>query len=404
MPAAPTIRLLALNDLLRTFGHGTIAALLPLYLHSYGGLSGAQVALAAGVGSGIGVVAALPAGRFIDRFGSKPVAVFSKVVQGGAIASMAMVSGFVPIVVAFVVMVAFDTIAATSGGALVAHAVPREERVRARAYLRSVGNIGVAVGAACGGVALAVDSPAVDRLVIVIAGVLSAGSALAILGLHAQPVAHDGGRRPPATIALRDRTYLRFVVTFFVLALSQAVLTLGLPLYLAVHTGVPEWMYSPVLIANTAMVILLQVRLSKRAENPAGARSSLLRSGYLFAASMVLLIGTMAASLVVAIGALVAFVIVLTVGEIIQAASGWGLSYHLAPEHSHGAYQAVFAIVSPACSVVGPLLIGSILIPQPATGALAFAALFLIATVHLQLSRGLVARTEHEPVEGVRTA
>jgi MFS family permease len=403
MPSSPAIGMLAVNDLMRTFGRGTIAALLPLHLHRFGGLSGSDVAFAAGLGGAIGVVAALPAGRVIDRIGSKPVAIVSKVVQGIAIAAMASISGFAAVVTVFAVMIAFDTIAAASGGALVAHAVPREERVRARAYLRALGNIGVSAGVACGGIALASDSRSVHSAVLVTAGLLTAGSALAILGLHAAPARSDTDERPPATIALKDGTYVTFVVAFLVLTLNQAVLTLGLPLYLAVHTEVPEWAYSPLLIANTVLVIVLQVRLSKSSETPAGARRAVLMSGYLFAGSMVLLIGAMSSSLLVAAAALGAFVLVLTIAEIIQSAGGWGLSYHLAPEHSHGAYQGLFAAVTPVTNVVGPLMIGAVLIPFPAMGAFAIAGMFLLATVCLQVSRGLVARTEHiESAEGVR--
>lgn len=392
-PKSGTVRLLALNELLRTFGHGAIASLLPVYLHLFGGLSASQVAYAAGVGGGIGIAGSFTSGRAIDRFGSKSVAVFSKIGQGLAIIAMCWTGGFVWVVSAFAVMVSLDTVAAASGGALVAHALTGAERVRARAYLRAVGNIGVSLGVGCGGMGLALHLQLIDRFVLVLAGLLSAGTASIIWRLKTTLVRTVGKGRPSSSIALRDSTYVTFVGSYLVLTLSQAVLTLGLPLFLVAHSVVPIWWYSPLLIANTIMVIVLQVRLSRSAEKPQGARRALVRSGYLYALAMVTLLGATARSLAFGLASLLIFVIVITVGEIYQSAGGWGLSYHLSPENSHGAYQALFAAVSPMSNMLGPLFIGVLLVPHPVMGSLLFSAAFIVAASLLQFSRGLTGRT-----------
>lgn len=392
LPEHGAARVLVINELLRMFGHGVIFALLPLYLVKFGGLSPSHVAYAAGIGSVIGTAGSLVSGPVVDRIGSKPVAVFCKVGQGLAIVALCWTGGFLWVISAYTVMIAMDTSAAVSGGALVAHALAKTDRVKVRAYLRAVANVGLTAGVACGGLALAMQSKPIDILILAGGGVLSAGSAIPISRLETAHPTRKGGRKLSMTVALRDKTYVIIVSSYLVMTLSQFVLTLWIPLYLVSKSAVPTWWYSPLLIANAALIIILQTRLSRSAEDPKGARVALLKSGYVYALAMVVLLAFSVHETVIGLVSLLIFVVLLTFGEIYQAAAGWGLSYGLAPEDSHGSYQALFAMVSPVGSVLGPFLVGALLIPHPRAGLLVFGAAFAGLAVVLQMSRGFAER------------
>ncbi|MEJ7742167.1 MAG: hypothetical protein WKF73_06215 [Nocardioidaceae bacterium] len=62
----------------------------------------------------------------------------------------------------------FDAGARAARGALIAKAVTADRRVHARAYLRSITNIDITLGAAVAAIALHLDTPAAYKTLIVI--------------------------------------------------------------------------------------------------------------------------------------------------------------------------------------------------------------------------------------------
>lgn len=53
--------------------------------------------------------------------------------------------------------------------------------------------------------------------------------------------------------------------------IHHALLTIGMPLWIAGHTTAPHWLVSGLLLLNTVMVVLFQVRASRGTEDLGGA-------------------------------------------------------------------------------------------------------------------------------------
>ncbi|MGH3712397.1 MAG: hypothetical protein ACRDT4_02890 [Micromonosporaceae bacterium] len=81
----------------------------------------------------------------------------------------------------------------------------------------------------------------------------------------------------------------------------------------------------------------------------------------------------------IAAGVLVLAAVVHVVGELWQAAGGWGLSYELAPEGRHGQYQGTFGMGFQIAQMAAPVLVAILPLRWGAPGWVGLAVLFLAA-------------------------
>src|SRR5262249_19914895 len=135
-----------------------------------------------------------------------------------------------------------------------------------RGYLRSVTNLGVAAGALLAGWGVQVDTR--NAFLLLIAGsALSYAACVAIV-----PFLPDLPLKPSGTrstwIALRDRPYLALTILDGLMAVQYRVLTTAVPLWLVSETTAPHWSVSAVMLANTAIVVIFQVRASRSITTP----------------------------------------------------------------------------------------------------------------------------------------
>jgi hypothetical protein len=221
--------------------------------------------------------------------------------------------------------------------------------------MRSVANVGIAIGAAAGGMALFLNSTPVYLGVLVSGGMCFILSGSAYLAVPSVP-ALGKGRGGPRWVALRDRPYLVLVLLNTVLVMHTTILTVALPIWITTRTTAPSWMYSLVLILNTLVVVLFQVRVSKGSELPAGGARAMRRSGLLLASCCVLFAAAqdkpvLVAALVVLVGAAIH-----VFGEMLQGAGQWSVSFGLAPDGAQGQYQGLFAMSVQLGTVATPAL------------------------------------------------
>jgi hypothetical protein len=161
-----------------------------------------------------------------------------------------------------------------------------------------------------------------------------------------------------------------------VLFLQFAVIEIGIPLWLVQDTRAPRFLVAPLLITNTVLVVLLQVRATRGTDQLSSAARAFRRGG-LFVAAFCLVaamargLPPLAASLV-----LVAAAVLQTLGEVLSQAGGWALSYALARDESMGAYQGVFNAGSAAALMLGPVLVTVTALSHGFAGWALLAALF----------------------------
>lgn len=265
-------------------------------------------------------------------------------------------------------------------GALIAR-IGGEMRARLRGYLRSVTNIGVALGAGGAGLVIRSDTRTAYLALLLVD---AASFLLAALVIARIP------RQAPLPRTDRDRTvrpdrldlpFLAVTAVYGVLSLQYAVLTVALPLWIVTHTTAPAWLVSPLLLTNTVLVVCLQVRAGRRVDSIADAIAITRRAAVLLALGCLLFCISGVGSPVFAALALTVAVTVHTLGEIGQAAGEFELSFALAPDHAQGRYQGIFGMGTGAFIAAAPALLSVICIDRGRAGWILLGGILLTAGV-----------------------
>ncbi|MFF0415786.1 MFS transporter [Kitasatospora sp. NPDC004745] len=364
----PMVRRLAGATLVNTVGNGLSLSVAVLFFTRVLGLSAAQLGLGMTAAGLCGVAASVPAGRAADRWGARPVLVVLVVAEAVGTAGYALVHSYPAFVALACGVAAVDRGSAAVRNALYAEVLPPERRVAGRAYLRVVTNIGICLGTAVGAVALQVDTRPVY-----LAAILADAASFAVVAVlfhrlpaHERPAPTapqagggepDGRRARRRNPALRDGPFLVVTVLNSVLCLQFAVLEVGVPLWIVQDTEAPRITVAGTLIVNTLLVVALQVRATRGTEDRATAARLCGRAGLLLAASCLVI--ALAHGLPAVVAALVVLggVALQSLGEVLGQAGGWALSYDLAGERDHGAYQGVYNAGTAAAMMAGPALV-----------------------------------------------
>ena len=392
IPPQPEVRALAIADLVGSVGWGAFVAGSAVFFTRSVGLSAAQVAIGLSVAGGLGFAVAVPGGRLVDRAGPRRVLVVAGAIGIAGYCSYALVDSFAGFLAVISVLGIVNQLDRIAVGALVAGLLDQGDRVKASAYLRSVSNLGFSAGAGLASVALVVDSrPAYLALPFGIA-VTSTAVILLRNRLPVVPPAppHRAGDR--RWTALRDRPFVVLTALFGVARLDGAILDIGLPLWIIHHTTAPRPLVAWLVIVNTALVILLQVRAARGSETPHGiVRAKRLASLAMIAACLVFgASGSLPEA--AAILTLIAGMALLTVGELLISAAGWSVRYGLAREHAQGEYGAVFGLGNSAINMVGPALVVLLTDRYGLTGWGALAAIYAGLFVVIRPAVGWAAR------------
>jgi hypothetical protein len=374
MVAIDPIRRLAAGTLVSSLGTGAWYASWALFLTRSVGLSPAQVGLGltlAGVG---GVLASTPLGWLADHIGPREVYAAALAVQGGASFAYLSVSGFAGFLAVACVAELARGGAGGARNALVL-SLRREDELGALGTLRSLSHLGWAIGAFGGAVVIGVDSrPAYVALLIA-----NGASFLVYAALVASVP-----RPPAAKVARRglrvvgDRPYVALAGLTGMLALCWAMLSSGLPLWVALHTDAPRSISAVIVVFNSLAIAGLQVRVSRRMTDPLTAARGAMLSGSALALSCGLFAltyhgaGTPAVALLLLAGA------VHVTGELLFVAASWGLSIPLMPRDAAGEYQGVFATGEATALLAAPALMTTLVAGWGQPGWLVLAAIFLV--------------------------
>ncbi|MFD0350221.1 hypothetical protein ACFQ0M_37770 [Kitasatospora aburaviensis] len=129
------------------------------------------------------------------------------------------------------------------------------------------------------------------------------------------------------------------------------------------------------LVVNTVLVIALQVRATRGTEDPATAARACGRAGLILAASCLVIALAHGLPATVAAAVVLGGVALQALGEVLAQAGGWALSYDLAGERDHGAYQGVYNAGTAAALMIGPAVVSTAVIGYGLLGWAALGAL-----------------------------
>ncbi|PYC66846.1 MFS transporter [Micromonospora arborensis] len=378
VPPPGPIRRLVSSSFARSVGHGILLSVSVLFFLRSVGIPAAQVGLGLTIAALVGMLASIPAGHAADVLGARNTATFFVVLQGVLIFTYALVGSFPAFVVASCLVVLAEASSSASRGALVAKVVPAGERVAARAFMRSTNNLGVSIGAVAGGVALHFDTRPVYLGMLFLSGVLYVGAGLVYLTFPQVPGVAKPAEGPRLPV-LRDKPFVVISLLNTVLMMNAGILTVGVPIWITERTAAPTWTFSAMLVLNTAMVILFQVRVSKGADDVVGGARALQRCGVALAACCAVFALAAGRAPWLAVGILIVGAVVHVLGELLCAAGGWALAYELAPEHAIGQYQGLFATTEQLSAAITPALVTALVIGFGWPGWLVLGGLMLAA-------------------------
>ncbi len=375
------LRRLLTVTLVDTVGRGAFFTLTMLYLTTVVGIPAVTAGIGLTVAGGVGVFASLGFGHLADRWSSRRMLIVLHLVQAAALIGYIAVDGLLSLIVVASLVTLAQQGGSSVRSAAVGRAFPGAERVRIRATMRTVTNIGIAAGTAIAAIPLAIGSGDAYRITMAAAGVLYLVSSVLLTGLPADRVdARPGSSTAAPEVTgspYRDGRFLAVTALSGVFGMQFGLFEVAVPLWVVEHTTAPDVLVSPLLLVNTALVVALQVRLSRGTGTVRGAGRVMAHAGWLMAVACGLWAAAGAVPMAVAVVVLFAAATMHTLAEITSSAAGWSLSFELAPPDRIGAYQGMYGTGFALGAMAAPLVVTAAVNDLGTTGWALLAVLFL---------------------------
>jgi MFS family permease len=380
LPPERQQRAFAVATLVNMTGSGLWVASSALFATRVLHLGIVEAGAALTVAAVIGQLAGLPAGYVADRYGARATYAATKLLGAIGMASLVIVHGVIPFAAVCCVIAALSAASAAARTPLV-RALGGERPVQFRAYLRSVSNLGLAVGASLAGVATQLDNPVAylgliltnsisSLLCAVLVWVAIRDVAIAKSATQAEsaaPTAHHHHSRS----ALADKRFVWLTTINGLFSIHSAMLSFALPLWVVGHTSAPPGLVGALIVVNTGLVVVLQVRFSSSVHSSRAALAMLPKAGLAF---LVMAAGVVAAAAVngwVAAAVVMLSVIAYTAGELWHATAAYELMFRYSPPQAQGQYAGLFNLGQGLADAAGPLVLGVVCLGWGAPGWLA---------------------------------
>ncbi|MGI8507080.1 MAG: MFS transporter [Solirubrobacteraceae bacterium] len=356
------------------------------------GLSPAQVGVGMTVAAVLGVIFTPAFGWLGDRAGAREIFTAQLVAQG--------LTGLAYFVVhdmaVFLIVATLSQIASSGTGgprnALVLGLSDPGQKLEVLSLLRAVSHVGWALGAVVGGVIISLNTrPAYLALIALNAGtyLVYAGLAISVPSISTPaPATKQTGLR-----VVKDWPYMSLAGMTGMLALCWAMLSSGLPLWIALHTHAPRALAAVVVVISSLGIAAFQVRVSRGITAPHRAARGALGSGIALALACLLL------ALTAGLGGWPATLIILTAaglhlaGELLFVASSWGLSVPLMPPDAPSEYQGAFATGESLALMIAPALMTILIADWGQPGWIVLALIFVAPAIAITPTTRWALRT-----------
>ncbi len=389
-PARTPLGRLYVAQVVTSLGDGAVLTTATLFFAVLVGFGEQLVGLALAGGALAGLLLSVPIGMLADRVGLARAAAGLSAVSATAMVLFAVASSPPTYVVGAVLFGIAQASLAPMRQAIAASQLPLEGRVRMRAVLHTLHNIGFGAGAAAGAVAVALQQHAVFVGVFITVAAICVITGIGYLTLHASmkasiatlPGAESGVWRNPRLLAL---TGLSAVLQF-----AMPILSVLLPIWVATRTSAPEWLAAAALAMNTVIVVAVQLRWATWVSTAARARlSALIAGGGAVLACVVIGVAANLAGGGATVAVIVG-VLLITVTEVTAGAAAWFQLTRLSPVGRQGEFQSVYATSTTFARIIGagvllPVVMAVGLLAWGVLGAIIAAAGALLAVA---LGRG----------------
>ncbi|MGY2702007.1 MFS transporter [Nocardioides sp. HB32] len=404
LPDEPVHRSLTLTTASASLATGLFYSVSALYFTRVIGLEATTVGLGLTVAGAVGVLASFLGGYAADRVGADRLQLVANAVQGLAMLAYVFAGSALAFTVVACVAVGSRSLQGSAKAALQARWFTGADRVEVRARLRVVTNVFIGLGTVLAALALLVDTAAAYRTTMVVVAVLLAASTVPLLALRTVPGfaavmdVHLDPDRVRGRSPLRDRTYVTSVALNSVIAMQFSMTSVGVPLWIVTRTEAPTVVISVLLVLNTVVVALFQVRAARGTHDIAIAGRTVRRGSLLLAAGCLLYAAAGSVGAVAAVALLVSAELLGTWAEIWCEAGGWGLAFELADAASAGAYQGLTQTGYALASMVAPALVTATAVDHGFPGWAFLAVLFAAAGAAVGVLASRAARRTPQAV------
>ncbi len=401
---------LSVQSLLFALGEGTFMTGSAVFFTQIVGLSAAQVGLGLTIAGVAAFIAALPAGKLVDRYGPKRMWALSAAGQAGLFALWPFIDSFTGYVAMAVTMEVVGSLGGAAHGAYTIDVLPPGERVKSRAYMYSALNVGFTLGALLGGIALAFDSNTVLHSLPWFTGLVFLVNASAILRLpnasHDERTPEQRREKPDGPGPLRNLGWM--VTTFFggVLWTNQVLLNIVIPLWLVEKTDAPRVLLAFLFGTNTVMCIFLPMAAARGVKDVTTALRAIRVSTSFFVVSCLITLATHDTVGWVTIALVWLGHVTVTGAELYLSAASWSFEAELMDPRRRGEYQGAAEFSGTLGRVWAPALYTFLAMNWGATGWLIIAAIVTVAAAGLHPSTRAARRflERHVPADELRAA
>jgi predicted MFS family arabinose efflux permease len=306
----------------------------------------------------IGIISAATqvySGMFTDRFGRKPLIVWSMLLTCFTYIILAVLIGTeAPVwilVIAFIISRVILTLIRPTFSTIVADLTPREKLTQAYGLLRAGINIGWALGPAVGGYLLTVIS--YDWLFGLATLTSVIPLIMAVFWLHEslEKGEQEVMRFQNLANVVKNRSFMVYITLTFLLLIAFGQMISTISVYTIDHAGFTTAAYGSLLTLNGIIVVLLQYPMANFTKSKSKYRVLMIGSLFVCAG---LLIFSWVGSYSLAILAM----IMLSFGEITFSPVALTVVSDIAPKRQRGLYMGSFSLGETLGHATGPFIGG----------------------------------------------
>ncbi len=340
-------------------GGALIFPFLTLYVTQKFDVGMTQVGLVFGLFSISSVVGGMFGGALTDRLGRKRMLIFGLIVSAFTSLFMGLVESVTVFFGVIVLVGTFANVAGPAQQAMVADLLPEKQRAQGFGILRIMANLAVTLGPAIGGL-LAGQSYLLLFICDAVGSTITAGLVYFMIG-ETKPAPHPD--EPQQTWVqtfrgygevLRDVSFVLFIGATVLMTTVYMQMNTSLSVYLRDTHGVSEQGFGYIMSLNAGMVVLFQFSVTRWIAKYRPL--SIMAWGTLLYA-----VGFGMYGLVSSYALFMVAMVIITIGEMMNAPTGQALVARFAPENMRGRYMAVYGFTWILPSAVGPLLAGLVM-------------------------------------------
>jgi MFS family permease len=380
---------LVAGTFVNSLGGALVFPFLTLYLRQRLGISLVQIGLVFTLNAATSLVAGMMSGVIADRFGRRSVMLTSLLATAAVLLLFGIAASYSHMILLAAVLGLTGPLFQPARDAMVADLTRPDQRTEAYSVIRVSSNLGYAIGPAIGGFLAGVS--------YLLSFSLAAGASLAFFFVTLVMVRETlsdssrGSAEQSQPIGFgpvfRDTTFMLFCGLMILTTMVYAQVSTNLPVYMKETFGLGERYFGWVMSTNAAMVVALQLGISRTT-----ARWPRLPAMGLGSALYGVGVGAIAA--MTAFPGFIVCAVIYTLGEMIIAPVGTAFTADLAPAEMRGRYMGLLGLTWGVSYGIGPALGGALYDAGFAQGLwLAAGALGLAAAGgYLLLQRRIRAR------------